>query len=78
MENETQSVQLNFNFTVGYIIINRLACPFTVLLNLLVILVVIKRRPSLQSNRNILLSCLAITDLLTGLIVQPLFVILCS
>ena len=77
MENETQSVQRNFNFTVGHIIINRLACPFTVLLNLLVILVV-KRRPSLQSNRNILLSCLAITDLLTGLLVQPLFAVLCS
>ena len=78
MENETLSVQLNFNFTVGHIIIISLACPFTDLLNLLVILVV-KRRPSLQSNTNTLLSCLAITDLLTtGLMVQPLLVILCS
>ena len=77
MENETLSVQLNFNFTVGHIIIISFACPFTDLLNWLVILVV-KRRPSLQSNTNTLLSCLAITDLLTGLTVQPLLVILCS
>ena len=51
MENETQSVQVNYILTVGHIIINGIACPFTVLLNLLVILVV-KRRPSLQSNRD--------------------------
>ena len=74
MENETQSVQVNYILTVGHIIINGIACPFTVLLNLLVILVV-KRRPSLQSNTNILLSCLAVTDLLTGLIAQPSFVV---
>ena len=74
MENETQSVQVNYILTVGHIIINRIACPFTVLLNVLVILVV-KRRPSLQSNTNILLSCLAVTDLLTGLIAQPSFVV---
>ena len=55
MENETQSVQVNYILTVGHIIINGIACPFTVLLNLLVILVV-KRRPSLQSNTNSLLS----------------------
>ena len=35
----------------------------------------VKRRPSLQSNTNILLSCLAVTDLLTGLIAQPSFVV---
>ena len=74
MENETQSVQVNYILTVGHIIINGIACPFTVLLNVLVILVV-KRRPSLQSNTNILLSCLAVTDLLTGLIAQPSFVV---
>ena len=74
MENETPNVQVNYIFTVGHIIINGIACPFTVLLNLLVILVV-KRRPSLQSNTNILLACLAITDLLTGLIAQPSFVV---
>ena len=75
MENETQSlIQLNYIFTVGNIIINSIACPFTVLLNVLVIMAV-KKRPSLQSNSNILLACLAVTDLLTGLVAQPSFVI---
>ena len=75
MENETVagSVQLEFIFTVGAIIIKGIACPFTFLLNVFVIMAV-KKRPSLQSNTNILLACLAITDLLTGLIVQPSFV----
>ena len=75
MENETAtaSVQLQFFFTVGTIIINGIACPFTVLVNVLVIMAV-KKPPNLKSNTNILLSCLAVTDLLTGLIVQPSFV----
>ena len=75
MENETVagSVQLEFIFTVGAIIINGIACPCTFLLNVFVIMAV-KKRPSLQSNTNILLACLAVTDLLTGLIVQPSFV----
>ena len=75
MENETAagSVQLQVFFTVGTIILNGIACPFTVLLNLLVIMAV-KKRPNLQSNTNILLACLAVTDLLTGVIVQPSFV----
>ena len=42
-----------------------IACPFTVLFNLLVIYAG-KKRPSLQSNTNILLACLAVTDVLTG------------
>ncbi|CAH3165575.1 unnamed protein product, partial [Porites lobata] len=56
------------------LILNSIACPFTVLLNVLVIIAV-RKRPSLQSNTNILLSCLAVTDLLTGLLAQPSFVI---
>ena len=43
----------------------------TILLNSLVIFAVITRR-RLQSNSNILLACLASTDLLTGLVVQPI------
>ena len=35
----------------------------------------VKRRPRLQTNSNILLACLAATDALTGLIVQPLFIV---
>ena len=57
------------------IIINSITCPFTVLLNVLVIMAV-KRRPRLQTNSNILLACLAATDALTGLILQPLFIVL--
>lgn len=56
------------------IIINSIACPFTVLLNVQVIMAV-KARPRLRTNSNILLACLAVTDALTGLIVQPLFVL---
>ena len=43
----------------------------TILLNALVIFVVATRR-RLQTNSNILLACLAATDLLTGLVVQPI------
>ena len=48
-----------------------IACPFTVLLNGLVIAAVITRL-RLQSHPNILLACLAATDLMVGLSVQPL------
>ena len=77
MVNETGGrVQpLDFSFTIGTILaINSIACPFTVLLNVLVIMAV-KKRPGLQNNTNILLSCLAVTDLLTGLLAQPSFLI---
>ena len=56
------------------IIINSITCPFTVLLNVLVTMAV-KRRPRLQTNANILLACLAVTDALTGLTSQPLYVL---
>lgn len=35
----------------------------------------LKRRPRLQSNTNILLACLAATDVFTGLTVQPSFIL---
>ena len=50
------------------VIINSITCPLTVVINLLVILAV-KRRRRLQSNTNILLACLAVTDAVTGLAV---------
>ena len=56
------------------IIFNSISCPFTVLLNLLVILAV-KRKTGLQTNANILLACLAVTDLFCGLVVQPSFIL---
>ena len=58
---------------VAAIIVNSLTCPFTVLLNVLVIIAV-KRRPRLRTNTNILLACLAVVDLLSGFVVQPCFV----
>ena len=68
------SVEVSFIITI---ITNSITCPFTVLLNVLVIMAV-KRRPRLQSNANILLACLAVTDALTGLTAQPSFVLLYS
>ena len=59
---------------INVIIINTITCPFTVILNLLVIKAV-KSTPRLRTNSNILLACLAVTDALTGLFGQPLFVL---
>ena len=60
---------------ISTVIINGISCPLIVLLNLLVIMAV-KRRPRLQTNTNILLACLAATDaVLTGLLVQPSFIV---
>ena len=56
------------------IIINTITCPFTVLLNVLVIKAV-KSTPRLRTNSKVLLACLAVTDALTGLLGQPLFVL---
>ena len=61
-------------FLIVNIIMNSIACPLTIGLNVLVILA-IRRRRSLQSNANIMLACLATTDVLTGLDVQPAFII---
>lgn len=56
------------------VVVNIIACPFTVLLNVLVI-VAVRSRPSLRTMSNILLACLALTDALTGLILQPSFIL---
>ena len=71
VESETQNSPLNIHFIIT-IIINSITCPCTVLLNVLVTMAV-KRRPRLQTNANILLACLAVTDALTGLASQPAF-----
>ena len=72
-EGHTANVSLEVSDIIT-IIVNSITCPFTVLLNVLVIMAV-KRRPRLQTNSNILLACLAATDALTGLIVQPSFIL---
>ena len=64
-------LQISYVITV---IINIITSPVVVLLNVLVIMAVI-RRPRLQSYSNILLACLAVTDVLNGLITQPLFIL---
>ena len=56
------------------LIVNVITCPFTVLINVVVIMAV-KRRRRLQSNSNILLACLAATDAFTSLLVQPSFIL---
>ncbi|KAL9960279.1 hypothetical protein ACROYT_G033718 [Oculina patagonica] len=71
-EGDTKNVPQEVTFIIT-IIINSISCPFTILLNVLVIMAV-KRRPRLQSNTNILLACLAATDVLTGRLVQPSFI----
>ena len=72
MDDEKRNVPLEANLVI-VVIINCLTCPFTILLNVLVITTV-KKRPRLQSNTNILLACLAVTDALTGFLVQPTFI----
>ena len=73
-ESHARNVALEVSY-IFTIIINSITCPFTVLLNVLVIMAV-KRRPRLQTNANILLVCLAVTDALTGLTSQPSFILL--
>ena len=72
MDDEKRNVPLEVNLII-VVIINCLTCPFTILLNVSVISAV-KKRPRLQSNTNILLACLAVTDALTGFLVQPTFI----
>ena len=74
LKGETQDVHATIFWIIPCIIINGITCPFTFILNVLVIAAV-KRRPRLQSNANIMLACLAVTDALIGLIAQPLFVL---
>ena len=54
--------------------LNVLTCPFTIVLNVLVI-VAVRRKRYLQEMRHVLLACLAATDLLVGAVCQPLMVV---
>ena len=62
-----------YNNLVAVIIINSISAITAILLNALVIIVVVTKQ-QLRSLHNILLACLAATDLLVGVLVQPLFV----
>ena len=58
-----------FIFTVA----NVITCPFTTLLNVLIIISV-KTKVFLRTKSNIALACLAVTDAVMGLIGQPVFI----
>ena len=67
------SVDSFYGLLIATAVLNLAACPFTIFLNALVMVAVkIKRR--LQTHPNILLACLALTDLMVGLVVQPLHI----
>ena len=68
---KTHLTEQTYRGLVTLICFNSLAIIPTILLNALVIFVVATRH-RLQSNSNILLACLAGTDLLAGLVVQPI------
>lgn len=59
---------------VSTTVINTVTFPFIIVLNLLV-MIVVKTKPRLSMLRttsNVVVACLAATDLMVGLIVQPL------
>ena len=55
------------------ITVNALTCPLIVLLNILV-MVAVKTKRQLGSKSNMALACLATTDLVVGLVLQPLHI----
>ena len=62
-----------YGLLIAAAILNLAACPFTIFLNSLV-MVAVKSKRRLQTHLNILLACLALTDLMVGLVVQPLHI----
>ena len=58
------------NLITFLLVINIITCPFTIILNVLAILAV-KMKARLKNKANITLGCLAVTDVLTGVIGQP-------
>ena len=54
-------------------VINAVLFPFAVIANVFIIFVISRKR-SLQTPSNVLLACLAISDLFVGLVVQPSYV----
>ena len=53
------------------IVVNALTCPLITVLNTL-LMVAVKTKPQLRTKSNIALACLATTDLVVGLVLQPL------
>ena len=65
------SSDLTQGLLIAAAVLDFVACPFTCFLNALVMLAV-KTKRRLQTSSNILLACLALTDLIVGVVVQPL------
>ena len=53
------------------IVVNALTCPLIIVLNILV-MAAVKTKQQLRTKSNIALACLATTDLVVGLVLQPL------
>ena len=62
-------------FLIFIIFINILACPFTAVMNALV-MIAVKTKSRLRAHKsNMLLALLATTDFVVGVVVQPVFVV---
>jgi len=55
------------------IVVSALTCPLTTLLNILV-MIAVKSKPQLWTKSNVSLACLSTTDLMVGLVIQPLHI----
>ena len=55
------------------IVVNTFTCPLTTVLNILV-MVAVKTTRQLRTKSNVALACLSTTDLIVGLVVQPLHI----
>ena len=58
---------------IARIVLNALTCPVIIVLNILVMVAVKTKRP-LRTKSNIALACLSTTNLIVGLVVQPLHI----
>lgn len=60
-----------YGFLITAAVLDFVACLFNIFLNTMV-MVAVKTKRRLQTHSNVLLACLALTDLMVGLVVQPL------
>ena len=64
---------LSYAILAALIVIHTTTYPFTIVLNLLM-MIAVKTKARMQSMSNMALACLALTDVMVGLVVQPLFI----